>query len=351
MKSITKSKVTMKDIAKRLNISQNTVSLALRNIPTVKRETRDEVIRIADEMGYVYGNGGAPVGLSSLTEKVQTQHNICIFTDSSYLSTFYFYTALKVMLENRLTNLGYGLIVESMFNPCMTMEQLRTFCEINSVEGIIVLGDMDFGNIHLVLELGMPVVTSGFYFQNKFTDCIMEENISAMHSAIRTLYDRGYRKIGFLGNTLLGVGQRERYLGYYSAMQTMNMETRQEWVLTDCASDTETLYHDLKHYFGSGQEFAEVFLCGCDQMALCAMEAAQDLGLNIPREIGFVGFDNIDATLGAGPKLTTMDPHNAEQADLIVSVLMDRIHGDKAPLRRQIVAVSWVEGDSVWAAK
>ena len=337
----------MKDIAKRLDISQNTVSLALRNIPTIKKETREEILRIADELGYVYSDGSVQAGLAAAGSKAQTQRNICIFTDSSYFSTFYFYTELKSFLESRFNQLGYGLIVESMFNPRMTREQLCTFCEINSVKGIIILGDMAFEQIHLVFDLDLPIVTSGFYFCDKFTDCVMEDNLSAIHSTVRRLFERGYRKIGFLGNVSLGVGQRERYMGYQAALTALGLPYRPEWVLTDCAADTETLFHDQKHFLETHPDLPEVFVCGCDQIAICVMEAAQDLGLRVPENIGMVGFDNIDLTLNVQPRLTTLDPGNATQADLIVSTLIDRINGGKVPLRRQIVEVTWVEGGSI----
>ncbi|MCQ5130355.1 LacI family transcriptional regulator [Butyricicoccus faecihominis] len=348
---VKKGKVTMKDIAKRLDISQNTVSLALRNIPTIKKETREEILRMADELGYVYNESGAQTGFAPAGGKVQTQQNICIFTDSSYFSTFYFYTELKTFLESRLNSLGYGLIVESMFNPRMTREQLGTFCQINSIKGVIILGDMAFEQIHLVFDLDIPVVTSGFYFCDRFTDCVMEDNLSAIHNAVYRLYERGYRKIGFLGNVSLGVGQRERYMGFQAALDALGLERRPEWVLTDCAADTETLFHDQKRYLQAHPALPEVFLCGCDQIAICVMEAAQDLGLRIPDDIGLVGFDNIDLTLNVQPRLTTLDPGNAAQADLIVSTLTDRIGGGKAPLRRQIVEVTWIEGGSIRPAQ
>lgn len=337
----------MKDIAKRLNISQNTVSLALRNIPTIRKETREEILRIADEMGYVYSDSGVRPAGASIDGKEQTQRNICIFTDSSYFSTFYFYTELKAFLESRLNQLGYGLIVESMFNPRMTREQLGTFCAINSIKGIVILGDMAFEQIHLVFELDIPVVTSGFYFSDRFTDCVMEDNLSATQGAVHRLYERGYRKIGFLGNVSLGVGQRERHVGYQTACSALGLEIRPEWVLTDCAADTHMLRQEQKRFLERHPGLPEVFVCGCDQIAICVMEVAQDLGLRIPEDIGVIGFDNINLTKNALPQLATLDPGNAAQAELIVSTLMERIGGSRTPMRRQIVETTWVEGGSI----
>lgn len=45
-------KVTLKDIAQRCGVSVNTVSLALRNMPSVRQETRENILRAAEELGY-----------------------------------------------------------------------------------------------------------------------------------------------------------------------------------------------------------------------------------------------------------------------------------------------------------
>ena len=95
-------KVTMKDIASKLNISQNTVSLALRNSSFVKKETHDEIVRTAIDMGYYYSNAE------------HNQQNICIFAKSDNLIDSYFYVDLQRYLQEKLRGHGYGLLVNNI---------------------------------------------------------------------------------------------------------------------------------------------------------------------------------------------------------------------------------------------
>ena len=337
-----KSKVTMKDIAKKLYVSQNTVSLALRNIPTVKRETRELILRTAEEMGYVYvsqNQDAADEGLNA--------GNICVFTNSRYFSNFYFYTELKAMLKNRLQDRGYGIIVETMFGPDMSEEQLRMFCEMNSVSGIIFMGDMGEEYVRLALRMNMPVVTSSFYCMRPFTDCVLEDNITAIVDAVERLLGRGYEQIGYLGSISMGVAQNERHLGFLNAVRKFELQVPEKWININCPHDTDLLYNEFHKYFKSSEEKPEVFICGCDQIAFCAMEAAQDVGLSIPQDIGIVGFDNNELSLSATPRLTTINTNNGDHAELIADLIDRRIKGDKLPLRRQIVATTWVEGGTI----
>ena len=340
--SMEKSRVTMKDIAKKLYVSQNTVSLALRNIPTVKKETRELILRTAEEMGYVYATHS-----TETDDKSIHTGNICVFTNSRYFSNFYFYTELKAMMKSRLQERGYGLIVETMFGTDMSEEQLRIFCDMNNVAGIIFMGDMGEEYVCLALKMNMPVVTSSFYCLKPFTDCVLEDNINAIVDAVERVLARGYEKIGYLGSISMGVAQNERHLGFLNAVRKFELVVPDGWINIHCPQDTDLLYNCFHKYFKSEEEKPEVFICGCDQIAFCAMEAAQDVGLSIPEDIGLVGFDHNELSMSSTPRLTTIDTNNGEHAELLADLIDSRIKGDKLPLRRQIVSTTWVEGGTI----
>ena len=104
---MSKQKVYLKDIADKLNISQNTVSLALRGMPGIKESTREKIFQTAKELGYsrmVYSEMSTIFLVTTLDNS----------TDS------YFYSFLQHTIEDELNKYGYKLVVAHYINDDLT---------------------------------------------------------------------------------------------------------------------------------------------------------------------------------------------------------------------------------------
>jgi len=330
-------KVTMQDIAKRLNISQNTVSLALRNVPTVKRETREEILRVAQELGYNYAN----------TPDLPQNMNICIFTDSHQLTSSYYYLELRQCLEEKLANYGYGLIVNNIFGIDLSRERLEVFCKFNRIAGIVVFEDIKLDRIMTIFASGLPVVNNGTYFFDRPMDCVLEDNMGGVFVTASQLRQRGYKSVGYIGNPQLFVAFRERYISFFGAVKEHDLETRPEWIVDDFAyreSKMDTLFLNR---FLAMEKLPDAFMCANDVIALHAMKAARNMGLRIPEDIGFVGCDDIEPAKEAKPRLATINPNNDQQAEQIARLLVSRIKGDDCMPVRIVVPISFIDGGTI----
>lgn len=328
-------KVTMKDIANKLNISQNTVSLALRNSSFVKKETHDEIVRTAIDMGYYYSNAE------------HNQQNICIFAKSDNLIDSYFYVDLQRYLQEKLRGHGYGLLVNNILGIEMKSEQLKTFFDMNYIKGVVILGDIEFDIVEQILECNVPFITAGFYYYNRFTDSVLEENISAGYQAIKQLVSRNYRKIGFVGNPFSSMSYYERYLGYWGAVQKFGVELNKKWQITDFNAKNEAMIEFFASALNNMDEKPEAFFCASDKVALFMIRALNKVGLRVPEDIGIIGFDDSDLAKTVIPRLATFNPNNEMQAESIIRILLSRINESINQPTRVIVPIKWVEGGSI----
>lgn len=328
-------KVTMKDIADKLNISQNTVSLALRNSSSVKKETHDEIVRTAIDMGYYYTNAE------------RNQQNICIFAKSDNLTDSYFYVELQRYLQSKLRSHGYGLLVNNILGINMKSDHLKTFFDMNYIKGIVILGDIELNIIDQIFDCNMPVVTAGFYYYDRFTDSVLEENLSAGFQAIQQLLARHYRKIGFVGDPSLCVSYYERYLGYCGAIRHFNIEQRRSWEITDCTFKNEAMIECLVNALNNMDEKPEAFFCASDKVAAYMIKALTKVGLRVPEDIGIIGFDDSDLSKTINPRLATFNPNNEMQAESIIRILLSRINDSISQPTRIVVPIEWVEGESI----
>lgn len=328
-------KVTMKDIAERSGVSVNTVSLALRNMPNVKRETRETILRIADELGY-------------MGQKVKTEmHNIGMVSTGERLRDSYFYMSFHQYILNTAHDFGYNLMVFKGSTCDVDPEELRRKFETNSIAGIIILGDMEERIAAKVAQCGIPVVATGTRYKSLEVCTIIEDNFQGNSLAVEHLYERGYRRIGFLGNPLHSTGFMERYEGFIGAMTLLGLPIAQEDMVTEVDAADVYNYDQLLSALRSRPSLPEAFVCTNDNMAMIATKALLALGLSVPRDVALVGFDNTAMGKMAIPSITSVDVRCAAQAEMCVRKLISFIDSGTVDKERILLPVTLAAGESV----
>lgn len=328
-------KVTLKDIAQRAGVSVNTVSLALRNMPSVKQETRENILKLADELGY-------------FVQKSRTEmRNIGLVSTGERLRDSYFYMSFHQYILSTAHEYNYDLMVFKGANCDIAPDELQHKFESNSIAGIIILGDMDERIAVKVAQCGVPVIATGTRYDDLRVCTIIEDNLSGARLAVRHLYEKGYRKIGFLGNPNHSTGFMERYQGYIGAMAHYGLPIHPDHVVLEL--DRVHVY-EYQQIFASLQQrpsLPEALICANDNLAMIATKALVAQGLSVPGDVALVGFDNTVVGKMAIPSITSIDVHCAEQANACVKKLISFIQSGETTEERIVLPVSLAEGESV----
>lgn len=328
-------RVTLKDIARAANVSVNTVSLALRNMPGVNGETKARILQITNQMGYYE---------QKTTREAQ---NICLISTGERLRDSYFYMSFYQHILSKVHEFRYNMLVYNSSNCMKSPDELRQNFKANSVSGIIVLGDMDEAIVENVARCGVPMIAIGTRYHRLDVCTFIEDNLEGAHMAVDYLHRHGYRKIGFIGRALNSTGFMERYQGFMGAMAQFGLPVVPQWTLMGLPPELEYDFQEVAQLMRSLPKMPEAFICANDNVAMIAAKALHSMGLHVPQDVSLIGFDNSTGGKMAIPSITSVDVQCALQADVSVKSLMDFIQRGRCDHARIVLPVVMSEGDSV----
>ena len=330
-------KTTSFDIAHRAGVSQATVSRALRNSPLVNPETRKRVQQIAMEMNYQVDRSAA--GLRS-----QRSNTIALLlfedptTDDSQINPF-FLSMLGNITRSAVAN-KFDVLVSFQH---LSHDWVSDYQASNRADGIILLGYGEYGNISSKLmrlhDDGAHFVIWGATTPELEGHAVGSQNKQGGEMATRHLLNLGRTQIAFLGKAGSDAPEfQQRYLGYKQALNSAGLPAREELRIR-AENHEESGFKAMSELLHSGESFDAVFAAS-DMIALGAMKCLRKAGIEMPRQISVVGFDDIPAAAYAGPSLTTVRQDTRVAARILVEKLIAMINGEQ--VESQLLPMSMV---------
>ena len=335
-------KVTMKDIAKELNISINAVSIALNDKPGVSDSMRLKILRTADKMGYI-------------NEKhhylsVFSKSNICILMQSYYANTGHFYSIVLCSIVERAKQLGYISILNYFEDNQFEFPD----CIIDrKVAGILVVGKISDQNLNQLKNTGIPVVLVDYTSLGDTCDCVLTHNKQGGYLITQYVLDKGYKRVGFFGDLEYSLSFSDRFMGYKQALVNRNITDDIESYMNQYSilHDTEkyVLENDVHSIVSllEKSELPEVFVCANDSNAFILLNALTLMNIKVPDQIGITGFDDTPLCDKTIPKLTTVQVQKELMGEIAVNKLIDRIHRENDVQMTQLLSTKIFERDSV----
>jgi len=308
--------VTIYDVAKELNISASTVSRGLKDHPHIKKETKKNIVAKAKEMGYRQ---------NKFASNLRLKHTNTIGVVVPKLNS-YFMAAVISGVEKITSQNGYGLII-SQSQESWKKEISCVSTLFNSrVDGLLVSLAFDTKNLdhfNIVFKKDIPVV-----FFDRVADCngcisIVIDNYKAGYEATSHLIEQGCSRIVYFGGNLLRNVYSERFSGYKKALADNNIDFDEDLVIIS----------DMNGQAGS--EIANKVLSmvprpdgifsSNDNSAVAAIVELQKAGLNIPKDIAVVGFNNEPICQVIKPNLTTVDYPAREIGEIAATALINKL--------------------------
>lgn len=340
-----KKRVTMKEIAERLDLSINAVSLALNDRAGVSEDTRKLVLHVAEEMGYL--------DQSVKYTAAYSNKNICILLENRFFKDMQFYGRILLGLEEAAKKAGYDLFINSFEKN----REIPACVEQQKVSGLIVVGKIDDDFLKDLKSYGIPVLLLDHESVEVPTDCVMTNNVSGAYQLTRYLQDKGFRKIGFFGDLNYTPSIRERFWGYQEAMQQSlgfpSLEEGISFLRRFCAlKDVEdaVIRQDaaaLAECFLALEERPEALFCSNDKMAILMCKALSQCGLRVPEDVSVVGFDDIELSNMVNPRITTMRVDKSLMGKKAMERLLRRMEKPNEKMEKLVLGVELIERDSV----
>lgn len=331
-------RVRMKDIAERLDISVNAVSLAINNKSGVSEKTRQRILKAAEELDYLDSH-------PTMARKNQL-NNICMMIEEKNFRDTRFYSRVILGIENEAKKSGYDVIVSFID---MDSGAIPSSIEQGKAAGIIIVGSVQDEYLSKALSYGIPTVLVDHASFSISTDAILTQNIPGAFMATKYLIDKGHIDIGFFGEKYLTLSFNERWIGYCEAMRQYNLPVIDDFCLTDSIDNyaVNNDYESVAGILSNMKKLPTAWVCGNDSAAIILINALNSIGKNVPDDVSIVGFDDIDLCTIVSPNLTTIRVDKGLMGVNGVKKLLMRMEDRKNPNCHIRMAVNIVERDSV----
>jgi Transcriptional regulators len=330
-----KSSISMKNIARELNVSIVTVSKALNDKDGVSEELKIKIKDLADKMGYRYN-------MMAKSMRDGLSYNIGVVIPEHFLGDdkSYYFSVFK-HLSKIMEKYQYCAILQVLNSEEEDKVVLPKFYYDKKVDGLIVLGQVNKRYIKALQNIEIPTIFLDFYDENTNVDSITVDNYSGAYELTNYLIKSGHAHIAFVGDIYATSSIQDRYLGVCKSLLEHGIKLREDYVI--CDRDEHGRYIELKF----PEEMPTAFVCNCDGVAYNVILKLKEMGYSVPEDFSVVGFDNdIYATI-SDPQITTVEVDVEEMAGTAVKSMLDKVKKENRKHGRSMIKGRIVFRDSV----
>jgi len=315
---VNRQKTTINDVARLSGVSKRTVSRVINNSSKVGKATREKIQKIIDEMHY--SPNAQARGLAARRSYLLGM--IYDNPDALYLDD------VQRGVLGICRQFGYELVV----HPCdMKSDQLKdeaiTFITRSKLDGVIVLPPVSENNdlAGALAQAGVNYVRLASMALDSTEHVVISNERSAAAAMAEYLHKLGHRRIGYIAGPRGMKSTRERLEGFCEALEKHGCKPARDMIARGAYS------------YESGKECARALLAkkvpptaifaSNDEMAVGAINAAQELGLKVPEDLSVAGFDDSILATRITPTLTTIRRPVRQMAQLAAIKLIASIDG------------------------
>ena len=304
-------------MARVAGVSVATVSRALRGLDRVSPETRERVLRVAEDLHYV----ASPTATSLASGRTRVVAVVAPFL------TRWFFATLVSAIEKSLRAQGHHVILfdleDDSYDQRLPLTQNMLW---KRVDGVITLNvPMSDEEVELVERLGLPLVAIGSPVPGRA--CVRIDDRVAMRTAVEHLASLGHTRIGYIGAVPQNVAHvqtpQDRLRAFLEAVRELGLTCDDAWIL---GSDwtAEAAARDSAQLLTRGDRPTAI-VAASDEMAIGVRESARRLGVRVPEDLSVIGID--DYVLSGVLGLTTVRQDVAglghAAADLLLRALLE----------------------------
>ena len=316
-----KRKITLKQIAKELDVSISTVSKSLRNSLEIGEETRLKVQAFAKFYNYKPNN----IALSLKNRKTKT---IGIIIPEI---VHHFFSTVINGIEHVANENGYSVIIclsdDSFDKEVLNMEMLAN----GSIDGFIMSLSKetqfrgDFHHITEVINQGMPVVMFDRVTNDILCDKVIIDDQSAAYEAVQSLIDKGRKKIALVTTVdYVSVGKL-RTDGYIEALLDNDIPFNENLIIK--IEDVDTCEITIGKLL-EDKAIDAVFAVN-ELFAVTIIKTANKVGLNVPKDLAVIAFTDGIISKYSTPTITTVSQNGIKMGNKAAKMLIERLESEE----------------------
>jgi len=313
-------KVTIHDIAQRLNITASTVSRSLNDNPRISDRTKKRVLSMAKSLNYKPNN----VASALRNGKTQIIGMLVPLVDRA------FFSSIIRGVEQVAEGVNYHVIVSQSYEN-MEKEKKAITAFLNAqVDGIVVSVSKtttDFTHLLDVLKSDIPLILFDRTTNELATSQVIIDDYQGGYMATSHLIEQGCGRIVYLMPYQNLIIYKERYRGYLDALRDHGISSDERLVLTGNSGLEDGRKH-AESLLKNNIQFDAIFSAS-DYCALGAMQVLKENNIRIPEDVAIVGFSNEPFTSFTEPSISTVDQHPLEMGSTVANLFFDALDSFK----------------------
>lgn len=332
--------VTLKDISEKVGVTESTVSRVLNGIPKASQETREEILRVAREMGY---------NRNQIARSLVTKETNTIGLIISDLSNTYF-ARVAGGIEEIASKYGFSLILSTTGGREQEELKYINLMQEKRVDGLLFAsGRMPESCKQALKKINIPIVVVAREIGEDLPS-VHINNIEESYRAVEYLIEAGHRQLAMISGTLTDKESGAyRLQGFKQALKDHGLDYKEELVVEGdfkLESGYRAMQKILKYSSESEAPITAVFTAS-DEMGVGAIKAIKASGREVPSDISVIGFDNNIISLATDPELTTISQPEEKLGYKAMEMLYKIMQGEELDQQRIYLPCHLIERDSV----
>lgn len=311
-------KITIKDVAKALNISVATVSRAMRNAADVSPETRQRVLAYTQEVNF------EP---SLIAQSLVRKSTRIIGVIVPSIHSNYFSQALSGMTDVAEEQDYHLMICQSNEQVAIENRSIRKLLSC-SIDGLLISFSKNTtgaDELKKVREQNVPLVMFDRILGELDCAKVVVDEYEGAYKAVTHLIHKGCRRIAHLGGPVDLSVSHHRKQGYLDALQQHNIPVIPSLIAHSKSFEEDAIYA-LQKIMKSDVK-PDAFFCINDLSAITTIRYLMRKGYHVPKDIKVIGFNNDPVSAVSEPSVTTIMQPGYEVGKLAMGVLIDEIKG------------------------
>lgn len=328
--------MTIKEIAEIAGVSIATVSLALNNKGSVKKETRKRILELAHEQGY-----------SKKRQDIKKNILLIKYVSSgiSIEKNGDFVAKMIDAIEQTASEHGYNINIKNI----LASDWQESLYSINQEDfsGIIFLSTEAEENLgEQIKTIKIPVVAVDNMFETVDIDTVSIDNSGGVYEAVKYAYNLGHREIGYINSSVKFTNIMQRKEGFRKALKNLNIEVNPDYIV-EAMPTLDGSYENMIQMLKDRIKLPSLYITGNDTIAIGVIKALKEYGLNVPGDISVIGFDDLPFCTMMDSPLTTMSVNKKSLGERSVRLLIEKMDGDSEDTIKLLIRPKLVERASV----
>lgn len=287
---------TINDIAKIAKVSKSTVSKVINNYPGINEKTKKNVLNVMKKYNY------RP---NSIARSLSTNKSFTVgLFDPDRINNFFFREVFDG-IERVLGEKGYDILyfTNKQWENSWVKFSFKEICMNRSVDGVIMMGfgKVDQEQFSDLIDSSIPAVFVDLDIVGPSVSYVISDNVNGSKEAVSYLAKLGHKKIGMFKGPVGFKLANDRFQGFQRTIEEIGLRYNSDWIFSG-QYNIEIGYNNMLKILKMIDKPTAIF--AEDMLAIGAIKAIKDNGLNVPNDFSIIGFDNIE--LSQHYQLTTI---------------------------------------------